>query len=155
MQNRYQRLLLVGAILALAPVVGAANHARAQAITEFPIPTPSSSPLGITTGPDGALWFAESEGNNIGRITTAGAFIEFSIPTALSYPIGITTGPDGALWFTEQGGSKIGRITTGGVITEFPIPNSGDPDDITAAQTARCGLLKLSGTRLGASPPPV
>jgi streptogramin lyase len=43
---------------------------------EFPIPTPNSQPLGITPGPDGALWFTENEGNKIGRITTAGAITE-------------------------------------------------------------------------------
>jgi streptogramin lyase len=27
-------------------------------------------PQGITTGPDGALWFTNYDGNSIGRITT-------------------------------------------------------------------------------------
>jgi len=36
-------------------------------ITEFPIPTANSQPSSITTGPDGALWFTEGSGNNIGR----------------------------------------------------------------------------------------
>src|SRR6266567_2497852 len=47
------------------------------AITEFPIPTPSSGPSGIASAPDGALWFAERFGNKIGRITTSGAITEF------------------------------------------------------------------------------
>ena len=52
--------------------------------TEFPIPTAGSGPTGITTGPDGALWFTETRlaGNKIGRITTAGVVTEFSTPTA-------------------------------------------------------------------------
>jgi hypothetical protein len=54
----------------------------AQAITEFPVPSASSEPIGITTGPDGALWFNEYSGNKIGRITTAGVVTEFSTPTA-------------------------------------------------------------------------
>jgi len=37
---------------------------------EFPVPTASSQPAGITAGPDGNLWFAEQNGNKIGRITT-------------------------------------------------------------------------------------
>ncbi len=52
----------------------------ARNITEFSIPTTNSSSVGITAGPDGALWFTESAGNIIGMITTAGAVSEFSVP---------------------------------------------------------------------------
>ena len=38
-------------------------------ITEYPVPTASSLPWGIVIGPDGALWFTEERGDNIGRIT--------------------------------------------------------------------------------------
>jgi streptogramin lyase len=44
--------------------------ATAGTITEFPIPTISSFPTGITAGPDGNLWFTESSVGKIGRITT-------------------------------------------------------------------------------------
>ena len=79
-----------------------------------------SSPIGITAGPDGNLWFTEFTGNKVGKITPAGAITEFPIPTASSFPYGITAGPDGNLWFVEDGGNKIGRITPAGTITEFP-----------------------------------
>ncbi len=39
-------------------------------ITQYSVPTSSSSPYGITSGPDGAIWFTEQSGNKIGRITT-------------------------------------------------------------------------------------
>ncbi len=118
----------------------------AQTITEYPVPVPASSPNGITSGPDGALWFAEGGANRIGRITTAGVFTEFPLPPwpspySLSCqppvnganpctkgPVAITTGPDGALWFTEAVGAgnniamgAIGRITLDGTITEYPV----------------------------------
>src|ERR1039457_940406 len=41
-------------------------------VTEYPIPTAGSWPIGIVAGPDGALWFTEQLGDKIGRITTAG-----------------------------------------------------------------------------------
>ena len=85
---------------------------NAGTIVEFTIPSASSFPFGITTGPDGALWFAENNGNKIGRVTTSGAFTEYTLPTANSGPWGITTGPDGGIWFTEYNTGKIGRITT-------------------------------------------
>jgi hypothetical protein len=34
----------------------------------FAIPTPLSLPQSITAGPDGALWFTESNANKIGRL---------------------------------------------------------------------------------------
>src|SRR5208282_623679 len=121
MENRYQRLLLAVIVL-LGAAVPVTTPAAAQTFTEFPIPTAYSGTEGITTGPDGALWFTEVAGNKIGRITTAGVVTEFPIPTANSYPFGITAGPDGALWFTEANAAKIGRITTDGGIAEFSSP---------------------------------
>jgi streptogramin lyase len=67
---RLQNLVLALAVL-LALSVGY-RPAVAQTITEFPTPTANSGPTGITTGPDGALWFTEGGANQIGRITTAG-----------------------------------------------------------------------------------
>ena len=43
--------VLMGAALGLAKQ----GLAETRAITEFPIPTASTAPFGITTGPDGAL----------------------------------------------------------------------------------------------------
>jgi streptogramin lyase len=37
-------------------------------IFEYPLSTPRSQPGGLTQGPDGAVWFAESAGNQIGRL---------------------------------------------------------------------------------------
>jgi virginiamycin B lyase len=34
--------------------------------------------VGITAGPDGALWFANSANNSIGRITTKGKVTNFT-----------------------------------------------------------------------------
>jgi len=72
-------------------------------------------PRRITVGPDGNLWFTETNFNKIGRITPAGGITEFTIPTASSFPFGITAGPDGNLWFTEADGNKIGRDSGGPV----------------------------------------
>jgi virginiamycin B lyase len=105
---------LVGIVVALClPAAASAG------ITEYSVPTPGAGPFGITTGPDGALWFTEFSVDKIGRVTPAGDFSEYPIPTPGADPTAITAGPDGALWFTEVLGGKIGRITTSGQITEF------------------------------------
>jgi virginiamycin B lyase len=124
------RLLLA----VMAAAVGIAVPAAAQTFSEYPIPShPGGTPAGITTGPDGAVWFTEYTGNRIGRITTGGSITEFPTTTLDSNCRSIITGPDGALWFTEEGGSKIGRLlptaTPGTHPTEFPVP--GRPSHIT------------------------
>ena len=104
-------------------------------------------PVGITAGPDGALWFTNDGyqdgttivGASIGRITTAGVVTDYPL-SGISPDGGITTGPDGALWFTNgdilTGGpaipGSIGRITTAGVVTNYTAPSMEDPSSITA-----------------------
>ena len=84
-------------------------------------------PSSITTGPDGALWFAESGYNAseqldsaIVRMTTEGSETRYPVEPA-SCPQGITTGPDGAMWFSLVCRGVMVRLTTAGSMTEFPV----------------------------------
>jgi streptogramin lyase len=116
-------------------------------VTEFPVPTASGEPDGITTGPDGNLWFTEINVNKIGRITPSGTVTEFVIPTASSSPDGITAGPDGNLWFTENNANKIGRITPSGAFTEFAITTTGSqPSGITAGPDGNLWFTEFSAS---------
>jgi streptogramin lyase len=121
------------------------------AISEFPIPTPSSLPVGgMTAGPDGNLWFTEEERNQIGRITPSGTITEFAIPTPNSDPQGIAAARDGNLWFTESGASQIGRITPSGTITEFTIPAfTSEPLEITAGPDGNLWFTESSANEIG------
>src|SRR3984893_18677713 len=93
-------------------------------ITEFAVPTASSVPEAIVTGPDGNLWFTEYRaGGAIGRITPSGTVTEFAITTPNSGPFWITAGPDGNLWFTEGSANKIGKMSpAGAMLGEFVVP---------------------------------
>jgi hypothetical protein len=124
MARRSPRILRLAILWLACCGIAVAQSGTWSNITEYPTPTPgvNSQPIGITRGPDGALWFTEF--GKIGRITTAGVITEFTIPTTDSSPEGITAGPDGALWFTEYKGNQIGRITMAGAITEYPIPTT-------------------------------
>jgi len=90
-------------------------------MTLFPVPTAGGT-FGLTLGPDGNVWFTQSNGDVVGRITPAGVVTEFHTPTPGSQPTAIVTGPDGNLWFVEKAANNVARMTTAGVITEFPIP---------------------------------
>jgi len=82
-------------------------------ITMFPLSTQGvHDPLGITSGPDGAIWFTEYNGDRIGRITRDGHVTEFAVPTPDAGPNIITAGPDNTLWFTE---SSTNGSTRGGI----------------------------------------
>ncbi len=104
-------------------------------VTQYQITSRAlSSPFGIVSGSDGALWFTEAGcrlcspvvPSKIGRITTAGVITEFDLP-ANRWAGTIAAGPDGALWFLEVNAStattqnEMGRITTAGALTEFPL----------------------------------
>ena len=108
-----------------APVVALPAVATGT-ITEFRpagiSQTATSDPLGITTGPDGNLWFTEQSHGRIGKMTPGHVVTEFPSLSGNGAPTAITAGSDGALWFIDQGNNAIGRITTSGSVMEFPVP---------------------------------
>src|SRR5437588_6350752 len=104
--KRISAAVIVAAVVVAGQGVGA--NAATGDIVEFSAPSPSYD---ITAGPDGNLWFIESNVNKIGRITPTGTVTEFDIPTA-GDPSSITAGPDGNLWFSAPSYiSKISRMS--------------------------------------------
>jgi virginiamycin B lyase len=85
---------------------------------------------GITVGADGALWYIDLYGNNIGRRTMDGTVTVYPVPApknnGCGYCSSISLGPDGAVWFTRNVRIKtIGRIDTKGHFTLYSIPTAG------------------------------
>jgi virginiamycin B lyase len=126
--NRLLACVTAVAALAYGLMPDRAGRAYAAAPTGhfkvFRVPTAGSDPRRITAGPDGNMWFTESNINvsQIGRIDAAGNVTEFVVPTRFSQPDDIVSGPGGALWFTTFSGFPdffIGRITTTGQFTGF------------------------------------
>jgi streptogramin lyase len=114
------------------------------------LPDSNSFPRGIVVGPDGALWFAESGTNKIGRMTTSGAVTEFDLPTPGATPYDIASGPDGNLWFTENSVGQVGRITPAGVVTEFGLSSAfSSPTGITAGPDGNVWFTERSNGRIG------
>src|SRR5882724_8647064 len=80
-----------------APVV-ALPAAATGTITEFRpagiSQTATSDPLGITTGPDGNLWFTDAGASTIATINASGTGLaEFKTNTGAASPVAITKGP--------------------------------------------------------------
>ena len=96
-------------------------------IVEFPVPTPSTYPLGIAPGNTGRFWFTERTGNALGEIIDDGdlsTIIEHPLPAG-SGPFEIALGPDNHVWFAEVDSGKLGVVANiNGPIIEFTIPNA-------------------------------
>jgi streptogramin lyase len=108
----------------------------------------------ITSGPDGNMWFTESQCVTgpcfVGSISTSGTINVYQTPTSNSQPSGITAGVDGNLWFTEAGSSAIARISTGGTTNEFSIPTGGsDPVDITMGSDGNLWFTEGATNKIG------
>ncbi len=154
--TRRRKLSKIRATLGIVLLITLVTQpALAVTFTEYAKPTPGS-PIGITAGPDGNLWFTEPFRNKIGKVTTTGSFTEYAVPTpsstleANSFPVGITAGPDGNLWFTEAFGDKIGKVTTTGSFTEYalPTPNSF-PVGITVGPDGNLWFSEEAGNKIG------
>jgi virginiamycin B lyase len=102
-------------------------------VTEYAIATANATPIDLTRGPDGALWFTEEFGHKVGRVTMAGVSTEFAVPGssapgAQSLPWAITAGADGNLWFSDVAtfDEAIDYITTSGTVTRHSIKSGSN-----------------------------
>ncbi len=116
-------------------------------------------PEGITSGPDGNVWFTDRHTGKIGKVTTSGTVTEYKLLSGSSSPREITAGPskESALWFTDN--DNIGKVTTSGTITEYPLPKESEPvgiavgpdgnlwfTDYHTGGTGKIGKITTSGT---------
>lgn len=118
-------------------------------IQEFPLPTATARPVGITLGHDGQLWFTEDTSStnanpmgNVASITPAGDVTEFPVGTT---PSEIAAGPDGNIWYVAWYHTAIGRLTPTGQVTEFPLPQSSFPHGLSAGPDVALWVTEATG----------
>ncbi len=118
-------------------------------VTELTLPVTGgqlSFDSGITTGPDGNIYFDSSTG--LGRITTTGQVTEnLSPPPPFGVGLGITVGPDGNIWLADYG--QVEQVIIGGTTAAAPTattltvsPNPavfGEAIAVTATVTSPAG----------------
>lgn len=103
-------------------------------------------PAGITTGPDGALWFTDTGNDVIGRITVGGEYT-LQQPAGTEVSDGITVGPDQNLWFTlEEADGGIGSITTSGEVKLFEDPGGAYTQAIALGPDNALWFTESNGT---------
>jgi hypothetical protein len=142
-------------------------NATTDVLSAFTVPTSTGEPLGITTGPDGNLWFTEStidpktmnpENGEIAVFNPAThVVVEFPIPTSGGDPLGIIAGPGQNLWFTEGGTGAIGQVALDGVQITIMVPVSQAPSPPPApgfftystTAPAATGIIAVGQSRKG------
>ena len=112
---------------------------------------PRSGPTTIALAQDGTVWFTESAGNRIGRMSPDGTGLkEFPLPNADSSPRIIALGSDGNMWFSEHTGNRMGRIAPDGTITEFAIPTPNSmPRAIALGADGNIWFGEFAGGKIG------
>jgi virginiamycin B lyase len=83
---------------------------------------------GITTGPDGNIWFTLFMSEIVCRMKPDGSVLTaFSwYPGVNQVPAAIIAGPDGMLYVTANG--AVVGMTTNGIPTVYPVPSSASGD---------------------------
>jgi streptogramin lyase len=134
--SRLLVLTLLGSGVLLVPATDAALGAPVPPpappatghIDEFAVSGTSASPLNLTSGPDGQIWFTDANGSagRVGSIGTAGTAVHAYDVSATSVPTAIVTGPDGNLWYTQQSGNAVAEITPSGLFAgNVALPTGG------------------------------
>jgi virginiamycin B lyase len=127
---------MVGVVALAGLGAGPASAALTPTVTDYPTDSALSGPSAIAPGPDGALWFTELNGREIGRMTVGGTLtMHAPLPGGggASFPYGIAAGSDGAMWFVAQSPSIVGRIdSSGAILTKALASGTANPTHITS-----------------------
>jgi len=149
-RRRLSQTLVALAVAALAvPALAGPAMATAGEASIYPIPTEHAGTFGITSGPDGNVWFTEQNAGRVGKMAADGTFLA-DYATTYGDTRYIRPGPDGNLWFTEYGGpGAIGRISPTGHLREFLIPTHFNrPYAIAAGPDGRMWFTE-DGNKIG------
>lgn len=95
------------------------------AYQDIPVPTPNSSPFGITIDGQGRVWFTELGGHRLGMYDPATrAFTEYPLPEGYQHPYWLDLAPDGRVWFTTLSTPNLGVLDPAtGRIEMFRVPD--------------------------------
>ncbi|HVA34012.1 MAG TPA: hypothetical protein VNG31_07665, partial [Candidatus Baltobacteraceae bacterium] len=108
-------------------------------VTPYDLPV-NTYPAGISSGPNGYLWYGSVQGNYVSWIAPDGTLgPQYALPPGNNYPLHSTLGPDGNEYFALQGTGQIAQVTPGGSIANlYTIPGaSPSPQDVVSGPGSR------------------
>src|SRR5260370_1374185 len=85
-------------------------------VNSYKVPAPSAWLQGITTAPDGTIWFVETTAKKLGHIIPCqtGSFnvTDYGPPpnVEITFPIQLTVDRGGVVWFTDHGLGQFGSF---------------------------------------------
>ena len=99
-----------------AQFCGVGNAKSTPFVKEYKIPTVCTQPLGITTTPDGSVWFVQTNTGKIAQFNPdTETFTEYANPTwppnGRSMMWGLDYSPDGHLWYTDEAYDSIWKFS--------------------------------------------
>ena len=129
---RLKTVLAAGAILAAS-----AAPARAATLTVVPLPTASSKPTQLISGPDGLLWFTQTgTQHQVGRFNpSTGQFAPITLPaideaTTDEGTTRLARSVNGYVWVLDNGGQELYRVAPAGTVAHaLPYGGTSTYDD--------------------------
>jgi streptogramin lyase len=119
---------------------------KRNVIHKYSLPHPVSHPQYVAMGSDKNVWFTESGGPRIGKISQAGVITEYTIPSGTTGD-DIAPGASGFLWFSEA--SSIGKISVGGHVTEYPLSVGSDAIGLSKGPDGNMWFADASLNKIG------
>src|SRR3954452_20667007 len=129
---RFKSVLVAGAILAAS-----AAPARAATLTVVPLPSASSKPTQIISGPDGLLWFTQTgTQHQVARFNpNTGQFAPITLPpideaTTDEGTTRLARSVNGFVWVVDNGGQELYRVAADGTFAHAtPYGGTSSYDD--------------------------
>lgn len=119
-------------------------------------PTKNAGPNGIASGPNGLLWFTETNIGKVGQIsgtiTNYPVVSEFSLSNT-ARPTSITLGSDGNMWVTDPATNSIWKISQKGIVGgPCTLPAGADPTSIATGSDGSLWFTEAGINKIGRLP---
>jgi streptogramin lyase/ABC-type dipeptide/oligopeptide/nickel transport system permease subunit len=151
-----RRIIFAGIILLAVWLILLAFRGNIPSIfvIEHNVPAGYAGLEAVAVGPDGNIWFTETYGNQIGKISLTNSKIftyDLANDSANASSHGIVAGPDGNLWFTEIYANKIAKISPiTDDITDYNVPTANsEPTDIVRGFDGNLWFVEEQGNKIG------
>ena len=104
-------------------------------------------PTGLILGADHNLWFSDTGGSRIGRLTFAGALTLWDLSGGRPGFLG--GAPDGTIWAPKQATGWLARISPDGALSECPLPSRlSTPFGVTVGPDGNVWVVEMDAGRV-------
>lgn len=133
----------IGKIYPLTPTLSPKGRGSLSVrVMLYTIPTQKASPGDLFVDGKDNIWFTESEGHKIGRLSPDGQFREYPLPPEEEWVVTLTSDRSGYIWFSTILNYNLFRLNPAtGAIKEYTVPVPTNWSDDAAATSSVCKVL--------------